>query len=59
MADHGEKATLALASDSSIGIEQTHNWQCVQYGNVVFRASLYMLGEQYLGTIQDYSVYLT
>ena len=25
MADHGEKPTLAPASDSSIGIEQTHN----------------------------------
>ena len=46
MADHGEKATLVPASDSSKGNEQTQNRQCEQYGNVVFRPSLYMLGEQ-------------
>ena len=45
MADHGEKPTLAPALNSSIEIEQTHTRQCGQYGNVVFRASLYMVGE--------------
>ena len=45
MADHGEKPTLGPASDSSIGIEQRDNQRCGHYGNVVFCASLYMLGE--------------
>ena len=46
MEDHGEKATLAPASDSSKVNEQTQNLRCLQYGDVVFRASLYMLGER-------------
>ena len=39
MADHGEKATLATASDSSKGSEQTQYGLYWQYGDVIFRAS--------------------
>ena len=45
MADHGEKPTLAPASDSQRELEDTESELCESMGHVVFRASLYMLGE--------------
>ena len=50
MADHGEKPTLAPASDSPVVLPNAESAVC-EYGNVVFRASLYMLGEKYLVVI--------
>ena len=38
MADHGEKLTLAPASDSLLGSEQTQNWRCVSMGMSFFVA---------------------
>ena len=45
MADHGEKPTLAPASDSPVVLLPNAESAVCEYGNVVFRASLYMLGE--------------
>ena len=45
MADHGEKPTLAPALDSPIVLLADAESAVLQYGTVVFRASLYMLGE--------------
>ena len=38
MADYGEKLTLAPASDSLLGSEQTQNWRCVSMGMSFFVA---------------------
>ena len=46
MADHGEKPTLAPASDSLVVLLPNAESAVVQYGNVIFRGSLYMLGER-------------
>ena len=45
MADHGEKPTLAPAWDSHREGEDAEPQLCESMGHVVFRPSLYMLGE--------------
>ena len=45
MADHGEKLTLAPASDSTVLLLPNAESAVLQYGNVNFRVSLHMLGE--------------
>ena len=44
MADHGEKAILVPGLDSCRERSDTESCVC-EYGTVVFRGSLYMLGE--------------